>query len=440
MNSGIQIGITIKHFAKNGTFEGKELFVFGVNGFTASIYRSLLDIGYRLTSAIDNNINKQGNEISGLRVLSPESALRPFNDNARILIASKYYDEMSVQLESMGYIRSKHIMKLLDIDSIDGPDFISEQLVEYGVDSAKRGLRIYIDLCKNMRDSFIVFLCPVSSIGDIFLLGLYFNKYLEKISSAEHVLLIPGRAGTEVAESYGIENIVTISQADATDLISFKMLIGSERCDIRVLHSGYLHQRIVCNIIMHRNMTWLENYRQFLFGFNKNEHFQRRKINRDPSIARHLLDESGLIPKKTVILSPYAQTVAALSDVFWVNLARTLKHKGFCVCTNVIGAEREIEGTVPLSFSLDIAEAVLEQAGYFIALRSGLCDVVSMATCKKIILYTQEVFECIKVIEFYSINKMGLCNNAIEIEVTHDRESDIEAVIKALCDEVDTDG
>ena len=433
MNRSIQIEITIKHLAQQGVFSGKKLFIFGMNAFTAAIQRTLINVGYALAAILDNNVEKQGNEMYGLRICSPYTAAVPFDDNSMFIIASKYFSEMASQLEDMGYSCQAHVIQLLDSDSIASPDFISEQLIESGIESAKRGLKLYSDLCEVGSDTLTVFLSPVSSIGDIFLLGLYFSKFIAKTGISEYFLLIPGKAGVGIAESYGIKNVMFITQEDSADLMAFKMLIGLDYCDIRILHCGYLHQRIVCNIIMHRNMTWLENYRQFLFGFSKDAQFQRRKVNVNWLSARKTLRKNGLIPGKTVILSPYAQTLAPLSDDFWSELAKELKNTGFTVCTNVAGKEREIVGTTPLSFSLDDAETVLEQAGYFVALRSGLCDVVSMCGCKKIILYTQEVFECIKVIDFYSLNKMGLCNDAIEIEVTYNQEIDINSVIAAIC-------
>jgi hypothetical protein len=433
MNSNIQIEIIIAHFVKQGAFEDKKLFVFGMNGFVATICRTVRDMGYCLVAILDNNPNKHGSEVFGLTVHSPSIIADPFDDSAVILIASKYYDEMASQLEGIGYSRHIHIMKLLDIDAIDGPDFISEQILDSCIENAKRGMNLYTELLKASGNDLIVFLSPVSSIGDIFLLGLYFNKFLSKMDIDKYVLIIPGNAGAGIAKTYGIKNVTVVSPSDAADLIAYKMLAGRKGGDIRILHSGYLHQRIVCNIIMHRNMTWLENYRQFLFGFCKDEPFLRRRVNHNPVIAKQLLEINKLTAGNTVILSPYAQTMAALSDVFWTKLAKKLKEAGYCVSTNIAGEEREIEGTVPLNFSLNNADAVLEQAGYFIALRSGLCDVVSMANCKKIILYTQEVFECIKVIDFYSINKMGLCSDAIEIEVSYNHELDIDTVMSTLC-------
>ena len=57
---------------------------------------------------------------------------------------------------------------------------------------------------------------------------------------------------------------------------------------------------------------------------------------------------------------------------------------------------------------------------------------VSSAACKKIILYTGEIFETIKVIDFYSLNKMGLCNDAVELEVTYSIKQDVKKVLKSI--------
>ena len=132
------------------------------------------------------------------------------------------------------------------------------------------------------------------------------------------------------------------------------------------------------------------------------------------------------------MISPYANTLAGLDVNFWKKLVRELQNKGFKCYTNVTASEKEIEGTGRLEIDIEYIVKVVEFAGYFIALRSGLCDIVSSANCKKIVLYTQEKFETIKVIDFYSLKQMGLCDDAVELEVTYDYDKDVKRVLDEL--------
>lgn len=88
------------------------------------------------------------------------------------------------------------------------------------------------------------------------------------------------------------------------------------------------------------------------------------------------------------------------------------------VCTNCGSPnEKEIEGTVALRFSYDISVPVIEKCGFFIGIRSGFCDVISTAKCKKIIIYQPYIFwgEGTN-LDYFSLNKNKFCNDAIEIE------------------------
>jgi hypothetical protein len=432
VNHNIQIEIILKYLINEKRLLNKTVYIFGMNGYAKIIVDTLRSFGITVKAIVDNNINKCGKIFMNINVAIPEDVLIPYDENSLILIASKYYYEMKKQLEIMGYDEQKHLLKLLDASMLCSPDFMSDDLFLSQINSAKNGMELYKELQEKYSGPIPVFLAPVSSIGDIFLLGLYFNKYIEKQAIKSYIFVVPGKAGARIAETYGISNIEIITKDQADALINFRMLMGRNNAEILILHSGYLHQRIICNIAMYEKMTWLDNYKRFLFGLDENELYTKRKVNVNKSEIYKVLSMMNLEMGKTVILAPYAQTMTELSISFWSKLAEKLKECGYSVCTNVAGEEKPIPNTIPLYLSLDGADFVVEYAGYFIGLRSGFCDVISMAKCKKIILYSNEVFECIKVIDFYSLNKMGLCKDAIEIEVSYNEDNDISMILSNL--------
>jgi hypothetical protein len=68
----------------------------------------------------------------------------------------------------------------------------------------------------------------------------------------------------------------------------------------------------------------------------------------------------------------------------------------------------------------------MDAAGYFIGVRSGLCDVISTSSCKKVILYEKDgLFYKASQYEYFSLEKMGLCNDAIEIEYRDDLKDSV---------------
>ena len=153
-----------------------------------------------------------------------------------------------------------------------------------------------------------------------------------------------------------------------------------------------------------------------------------------------ILHTYDLIPGKTILLAPYAgkNKMWGISVTFYEELVQRLHGKGFMVCTNSSDTKREppIPGTMPLRIPHRLMRPFCEQAGYFIGLRSGLCDIISSAkACKKIVLYASDMNSCFYGIcthqQFFSLKNMKLCEEAVEIEVDMESfERIIERIIK----------
>lgn len=95
-----------------GSFIGKQIVLFGRNASSLGMYDFLTEKGIQNIVFIDNDTRKHD-------TLRPDEFLVPYRDDVVILIASKYYDEMCRQLESMGYTEGKQIIKTVDFYGID---------------------------------------------------------------------------------------------------------------------------------------------------------------------------------------------------------------------------------------------------------------------------------------------------------------------------------
>ena len=91
---------------------------------------------------------------------------------------------------------------------------------------------------------------------------------------------------------------------------------------------------------------------------------------------------------RTVILAPYAGSFQSnIPSEAWERLVHSLKSMGYDVCTNCYGEkERPIKNTIPIQFSYEEGIPLIEYAGGFVAVRSGLCDILSQANCSMVIL------------------------------------------------------
>ena len=416
----------LKHFINIYKNQPKNVIIFGLNGHIGQIVNRLRSEHIDIIAIFDNNPLKQNKVYENISVKAPDGSLA---SNAYVIIASAYFDEMKSQLVDLEF-DNRNIFDLLGGDSNNGRDLLEFDIINAECQLALNGYEVFKRIAGEKSRSCTLFLAPVGSVGDIYLLCLYFERFLVEKGIKEYTLAIPSRAGNKVARLFGY-NSISISQEEADALIKYRLVMGAEQAQIYVLHCGYLHIRIPCFMLMYKKSTWIENYRSVLFELSdtRKKEFSWPKLT-DAIVVK--LKEIGFEPGRSVVISPYANTLAGLDVNFWKKLVRELQNKGFKCYTNVTASEKEIEGTGRLEIDIEYIVKVVEFAGYFIALRSGLCDIVSSANCKKIVLYTQEKFETIKVIDFYSLKQMGLCDDAVELEVTYDYDKDVKRVLDEL--------
>ena len=74
--------------------------------------------GISVSFIIDNNLMNQNKVAFGVPIYKPENILQPKKKDVIILIASAHQDEMINQLENMGYIYMKDIVKVIDLPEL----------------------------------------------------------------------------------------------------------------------------------------------------------------------------------------------------------------------------------------------------------------------------------------------------------------------------------
>ena len=89
----------------------------------------------------------------------------------------------------------------------------------------------------------------------------------------------------------------------------------------------------------------------------------------------------------SVIFSPFAKSVPVFPAAFWRDIVKYYKDKGYSCFTNVAGKEHPLPGTLGISPDISQMQSAVEYAGTFVGIRSGLCDVIKYAKCRKIALY-----------------------------------------------------
>jgi hypothetical protein len=133
----------------------------------------------------------------------------------------------------------------------------------------------------------------------------------------------------------------------------------------------------------------------------------------------------GLPIGKTVILAPEANHSPVLPQSFWVKLSSQLHKKGWTPVTNTMDIRKVVPGTTIFDVPLQFLRASAEIAGKVIAVRSGLCDLLSATQASMTVLYPKTRSFSWRIFEAGSLQAMGLSSGITELEVEDSNSNEI---------------
>jgi len=413
-----------------GMLEKKRIVLFGAAITSKEIKNCLTEHGYSPFAVVDNDPRKIGKECLGLTICKPEKLLLPFDNSYVIFIHSiKFYKEMFFQLEEMGYKKNKHFFSLnIDID---------DSLKIFGYYTLRRIRAMYYYL-RFTKKNCAMFVAPYTGIGDIYLAGLFFKEYLKRNNISEYVFVVVNGACKKVAEMFGIENIMVTTFKTAEDLTQLNKSLRMQR-KIITLNDGWATDPIQW-IRGYKGLDFAKMFRYFVFDFDDNVQYELPPRKDWQSQIDELFKKHNLLKGKTIVLSPYSNTLFELPDDFWESIVEHCKQLGYSVCTNCATKnEKPVKGTEAVFFPLGMSIDFVEVAGCFIGIRSGLCDIISSAKAKKIILYEKDgFFYKSSPYEYFSLKNMGLCDDAVELEYRNDLKEQVLSKISSVMIERET--
>ena len=423
-----EIEVEVKKLIDTGALNGKTIYTFGANRSSINMIRFLRQNNIFPKGIIDNNEKKHGQIIEGLEVTAPKNTVCPYDEDKVILIASEYHKEMCSQLEGFGYKKDEQVFVTSVIRKFY--DLSDKTYGEY-INKLKKGFEIYSKL--TLDEKTMVFICPYPGTGDIFLIGLYLQKYIEDNDISDYIIVVKNNTCKRVFDIFEYQNIVIIEDEEVESLVCFSRIM-KDTVKCRILNESYMR-------IMHRR---LRGYKGLDFNtmlriavFEQADEyvpeFPKDKISNEE--VNEFFKKNNLIPEKTIILSPYAKSVDNVPDFMWESIADNLIEKGYLVCTNSANdKEPAIKGTTALFIPFKILRPVLKRVYGLIALRSGLCDIVGDIKSKKVIFYPKgTVFGSSTPFLYFSLNLMQLCDDAVEIEYDdQQREKMLEMVCKVF--------
>lgn len=404
---------------------GKKILIFGCTLYGRDIRNELKECGLELSGFIDNNKSKTGKDCLNVPVYLPENILIPFQKDLLVIICSKYQREMTKQIMEYGY--DKQNLLIIDVTEANNHTSDDLQTIEKAYENVKKGYEVYTEITQKYKIKDKLFICPYPGTGDIYMACSYLPVYLKNHKIEKYMIIVGSENCKKVCEIFGIENVCIMAKYEIECMIKAWEFLGTDIMNIKILlHWGWRCKRYLFSD-NHPQISFSEMFLYDTFEFEK---VPRRTYPNKYSSPREIKDyfrDKGLHAGHTIIFAPYAGSfVSEIPLEFWENLATRLKKRGYSVCTNCSNdKEAAIKNTIPVIFPYSWAVDFLDYAGGLIALRSGLCDIVSSSKTKMVILY-ENGFNASS-IEYFGLSRMGLNNRVKEIVYNKNCEESVLA-------------
>lgn len=227
--------------------------------------------------------------------------------------------------------------------------------------------------------------------GDLYLQFLLLKAYLEKCKFEKYSIIGCCWNFNALADLFCYSNIYQFKKTEIVCLEAWYLFSSQSEKSISIPffwpHSVWFNR---CRVRLDDRFTFMDTYVWMSFGLEKNSrsiyklpHFEKR----DTESLRFLCDSMGVIKGKTVWIAPDANSITGFPPWFWNMLIHALQDKGYTVFMNC--GEPNFYRAPSRILPYKACVPVLEYSGYFLGLRSGLCDIISTADCKKVILYPE---------------------------------------------------
>lgn len=359
---------------------GKKIVIYGCTFFAAKIYDKLRKVNIDISAFVDNDSNKVGKRYMGVTVYKPEVFLLPHHSDILVIVCSVHAKEMIASLRKLGYTNSG----VLHIDVMD--DWEKLCTLEYADERLQRimsGYEIYLHIIEEYGEEAKIIIAPKAS-GDIYIACSYLEKWMHKDNVTNYVLVGTEKNMIDIAKIYQLSNTKLITQSDKELLLDAYMFLDNQ-LNIKLLSGWELRTRNSYFPVQKSSVLFSEKFKYETFGLAKEA---KPTL---PSFTNMInLEEYKLKQNNTVIIAPYAYSSPApkIRKNTWERLVERIREQGFEVLTVGYGEdEPPIKNTEIIRFSHVDAIGILEYSGMFIGARSGLCDIISSAKCKKIIIY-----------------------------------------------------
>lgn len=299
------------------------------------------------------------------------------------------------------------------------------------------GYFLYRELVKRYGVHTAIFRTAWNGTGDYYICGMYLREYLKQNNISDYVFLVKS-SGSErkVTDLFAVYqgHIAPIPSVDALSRFSEFMRQPEPLC--RSFEKSDQLSFIGEYLKGYRGLSLMDFYLWYGFEFPKVPLRDEPRFSQDMEKIRGTMMQMGLTCGKTVILSPYSTCSKEYlpPEEVWEEIAIQLKRRGYTVATNCSKKDKPIKGTVPVFIPYPDTVPFLNEAGGFVGVRSGLCDILSQSTCKKIIIYPEksDFWPSGTAKEFVGLHSMGLEQRSEELDYCNSVENFSKRILQLV--------
>ena len=384
----------IEMFIDGGIFFGKSIFAFGDCAATEVLIDYLEERNISVTAILDNNESKAGEYYKSVSIVLPNFIQNFAAEKAIILIATRFFEQMAAQLRNLGFYG--RIEKLIDYYA-SAEYSLSDEVMERKTQHILIGKKTLAKIRKQYPKEHLV-ICPLNAIGDVYVTLTYLPEYLKKNNFLTYVVIVNGRGCYQVAEMFQ-STAIMLNDMQMDELV--QAIIFNHESNCILAHHDRIYTDNTINWLDKHKLTFEDFYKYAIFGLPKTaeQHY--------PSGLVPFENIYGFPEGKTVIISPYAKSVVGIPLTYWQEIILQYQANGYTVATSVVGNEQPLPNTIMLSIPLNQVVSAVEFAGFFIGIRSGLCDVIGNAKCDKTVIFPDRYYSTTqwKLIEFWGMPK-----------------------------------
>ncbi|MDO4204094.1 MAG: hypothetical protein Q4D07_06345 [Selenomonadaceae bacterium] len=355
----------------------KHIILFGHCNASLELIDLLSSRGLQAAAILDNSGAKQGIIYKKVEVFYPERIKAYTGNNSIVLITSRFYAAMLKQLRELGYTGPVH--KIINYNTY-AEYSLSVDTIAKMTDREQGGELLLQALRKRYPGYFKVF-CPFNALGDIYMMISYWPVFAKKRNIGKVVFSVPAKVLIDVIQMFGDYYVEVYEQKELDAMIQAVLYTHDENSYIPHQDRPYVVN--LFRALYVKKIPLEQIYCCGVYGLPKGTR------PAPPSRERLTIynDIESIQEGHAVIFSPYAKSVTKIESQIWKQAVAYYTSEGYTCYTNVVGDEQPLDGTVAISPTIREMISVVERAGVFVGIRSGICDVLREARAKKIALY-----------------------------------------------------